>query len=165
MKYHKCLPYNYYKFTNAVLFIHSACVAVALLLPCALCDRITLPHQSIDRTSTQISTKKGIKMVQEGVVDREIKEDQGIKIHVVQEIETIKKTEKEAETEIVEIATKIGLRIKTAREKENEIKKNVVAATRTEVGKEIAVAIKTFIKKKKLLKENHKKNIGQSRGG
>lgn len=104
-------------------------------------------------------------MVQEGVVDREIKEDQGIKIHVVQEIETIKKTEKEAETEIVEIATKIGLRIKTAREKENEIKKNVVAATRTEVGKEIAVAIKTFIKKKKLLKENHKKNIGQSRGG
>lgn len=40
------------------LFIHSACVAVALLLPCALCDRIILPLQSNDRTSTPISTKK-----------------------------------------------------------------------------------------------------------
>lgn len=48
------------------LFIHSACVAVALLLPCALCDRISLPLQSIDRTSILISTKKRTVMVVEG---------------------------------------------------------------------------------------------------
>lgn len=48
------------------LFIHSACVAVALLLPCALCDRISLPLQSIDRTSILISTKKRSVMVVKG---------------------------------------------------------------------------------------------------
>lgn len=50
------------------LFIHSACVAVALLLPCALCDRITLPLPSIVRTSILISTKKRIETEAEGEI-------------------------------------------------------------------------------------------------
>lgn len=57
---------NYqYKLTNTFLFIHWR-VAVVLLLPCALCDRIPHPLQNIDRTSILISTETEKRMAIEG---------------------------------------------------------------------------------------------------
>lgn len=50
------------------LFIHSACVAVAVLLPCALCDRITLPLQSIGRRSIPKKTETKIRTEVEGKI-------------------------------------------------------------------------------------------------
>lgn len=75
-----------------ILFIHSACVAVALLLPCALCDRITRPLQNTGRTSilTSIETKKRTTIEDEA--GREIEENQEIEIRSVLEKKMTKKT-------------------------------------------------------------------------
>lgn len=102
------------------LFIHSACVAVALLLPCALCDRIILPLQSNERTSTPISTKKRIEKAVEGEAGQKTEEDQEIEILIVQEIEMIRKIKNVKGIENVAIEIKIAdTEIETVKEKKN----------------------------------------------
>lgn len=133
------------------LFIHSACVAVALLLPCALCDRITLPLQSIDRTSILISTKIENAMGAEDVAVRETEEDQKKEIHTVQKKEMTEKikTGKGTKTAKIVIVTAIVVNatvVTAASVIANEIvgsANEIVTRIITKIGIELIIGIKT----------------------